>query len=147
MDEIEKSYNQVITELYEENEKLKEENKQLKEKLKSLTSKSTSKKLYGEYKNVRLTEKEYLMLLETYGQDFTKELITYLDEYIEMKGYKAKSHYLCIKKWVIDAVKQNKYKHNKTTAPVPSWLDKEIEENPCTPEELAELEEMLKKYR
>ena len=24
-----------------------------------------------------------------------------------MKGYKAKSHYLCIKKWVADAVKKN----------------------------------------
>ena len=147
MDEIDKSYNQVITELYEENERLKEENKQLKEKLKSLTSKSTSKKLYGEYKNVRLTEKEYLMLLETYGQDFTKELITYLDEYIEMKGYKAKSHYLCIKKWVIDAVKQNKYKHNKKTESVPEWFNKEIEENPATPEEIAELEEMIKEFR
>ena len=147
MDEIDKSYNQVITELYEENERLKEENKQLKEKLKSLTSKSTSKKLYGEYKNVRLTEKEYLMLLETYGQDFTKELITYLDEYIEMKGYKAKSHYLCIKKWVIDAVKQNKYKYNKTKEPVPDWLHKEIEATPATPEEIAELEKMLKEFR
>ena len=147
MDKIEKSYNQVIIELHEENEKLKEENKQLKEKLKSLTSKSTSKKLYGEYKNVRLTEKEYLMLLETYGQDFTKELITYLDEYIEMKGYKAKSHYLCIKKWVIDAVKQNKYKHNKTTAHVPDWFDKEIKEDSATPEEIAELEEIIKGFR
>jgi hypothetical protein len=24
-----------------------------------------------------------------------------------MKGYKAKSHYLCIKKWVVDAVGRN----------------------------------------
>ena len=36
------------------------------------------------------------------------ELIKYLDEYIEMKGYKAKSHYLAIRKWVISAVEQNK---------------------------------------
>ena len=27
-----------------------------------------------------------------------------------MKGYKAKSHYLCIKKWVVDAVKRNQPK-------------------------------------
>lgn len=40
-----------------------------------------------------------------------EELIRYLDEYIEMKGYKAKSHYLAIKNWVVDAVKQ---KQNKT---------------------------------
>ena len=44
-----------------------------------------------------------------------EELITYLDEYIEMKGYKAKSHYLCIKKWVVDAVKkQSKTKNTNT---------------------------------
>ena len=38
-------------------------------------------------------------------------LIKYLDEYIEMKGYKAKSHYLCIKKWVVEAV--NKQQNTK----------------------------------
>ena len=31
-----------------------------------------------------------------------------------MKGYKAKSHYLAIRKWVIDAVnKGNRYKSNE----------------------------------
>ena len=77
-------------------EKLQSENEQLKAKIKSLTSTSTSKKLYGEYKHVRLTDKELQTLIETYGKDLTKQLITYLDEYIEMKGYKAKNHYLCI---------------------------------------------------
>ena len=27
-----------------------------------------------------------------------------------MKGYKAKSHYLCIRKWVVDAVKERERK-------------------------------------
>ena len=46
--------------------------------------------------------------LQKLQQDYSncKQLITYLDEYIEMKGYKAKSHYLAIKKWVVDAVKK-----------------------------------------
>lgn len=62
---------------------------------------------YGEYKNVLLTEKEYQSL----NSDFSNalELIKYLDEYIEMKGYKAKSHYLAIRKWVVNAVKERQY--------------------------------------
>ena len=70
------------------------------------------KNIYGEYKNVRLTKEEYEKLKEQYKN--YEELITYLDEYIEMKGYKAKSHYLCIKKWVIDAVNQKKAKRVET---------------------------------
>lgn len=70
---------------------------------------------YGEYQNVLLTDEE----LEKLNNDYTNtnDLITYLDEYIEMKGYKAKSHYLCIKKWVVDAVKQKQSKFD-----VEKWL-------------------------
>ena len=59
---------------------------------------------YGEYKNVLLKDSE----LDKLKQDYVnyEELIKYLDEDIEMKGYKAKSHYLAIKKWVVDAVKK-----------------------------------------
>ena len=60
------------------------------------------KKKYGEYKNVLLTDKELQSLKSDYSN--CDELITYLDEYIEMNGYKAKSHFLCIKKWVVKAV-------------------------------------------
>jgi hypothetical protein len=75
------------------------------------------KNIYGEYKNVLLTDKEFKTLQDEYSN--YEELIKYLDEYIEMKGYKAKSHYLCIKKWVLGAVnklnntnKQNTNKQN-----------------------------------
>ena len=67
-----------------------------------------SKHKYGEYKNVLLKDEELQKLKELYSN--WEELITYLDEYIEMKGYKAKSHYLCIRKWVVDAVKRNNIK-------------------------------------
>lgn len=68
-----------------------------------------SKHKYGEYKNVLLKDEELQKLKDEYEN--WEKLIQYLDEYIEMKGYKAKSHYLCIKKWVVDAVKrQNKPK-------------------------------------
>ena len=70
-----------------------------------------SKHKYGEYKNVLLKDEELQKLKELYPN--WKELITYLDEYIEMKGYKAKSHYLCIRRWVVDAVKRhNSYKQS-----------------------------------
>lgn len=72
------------------------------------TAKANRKHKYGEYKNVLLKDEELQTLKENYQN--WEELIKYLDEYIEMKGYKAKSHYLCIKKWVVDAVKRNQPK-------------------------------------
>lgn len=63
---------------------------------------------YGEYKNVLLTDKELEKLNTEFGESQTEQAIVYLDEYIEMKGYKAKSHYLAIRKWVYKAVKEHK---------------------------------------
>ena len=70
--------------------------------------KNKKKSVYGEYAHVRLTDPEHQKLIEEYGQSMTDACITYLDEYIEMKGYKAKSHYLCIRKWVVNAVNERK---------------------------------------
>ena len=77
----------------------------LEETSRSDAAKANTKHKYGEYKNVLLKDKE----LQTLQKDYPnwEILIKYLDEYIEMKGYKAKSHYLCIKNWVVDAVKKN----------------------------------------
>ena len=68
------------------------------------------KHIYGEYKHVRLTDKDIEKLKADYGEDMIEHVITFLYEYIEMKGYKAKNHYLAIKKWVIDAVKERQPK-------------------------------------
>lgn len=78
----------------------------------TVTQKETKHK-YGEYKNVLLTDTELEKLKQEYSN--YEELIKHLDEYIEMKGYKAKSHYLAIKKWVVDAVNERK---NKTTSKI-----------------------------
>ena len=72
------------------------------------------KHTYGEYKNVRLTDDERNKLMDEYGEAETTAAIKYLDEYIEMKGYKAKSHYLCIKKWVFEAVNRDKPKQTQS---------------------------------
>lgn len=76
-----------------------------------------TKHKYGEYKHVRLTDEELKKLRNEYGQDMTDKTITYLDEYIEMKGYKANSHYLAIRKWVVDAVKERMAKSTPAARP------------------------------
>lgn len=68
------------------------------------------KKIYGEYKKVHLTEKEYQKLLEDFGEEKTEKAIRFLDEYIAEKGYKSKSHYLAIRRWVLEAVDEKKAK-------------------------------------
>lgn len=74
---------------------------------KEIYKEKKEKHKYGEYQNILLTDEEYNKLFQDYSN--AQELIAYLDEYIEMKGYKAKSHYLAIKKWVVDAVvRENK---------------------------------------
>ena len=69
-----------------------------------------TKHLHGEFKNVKLTDKELDTLYTTFGKDESDEAIDYLSEYIKRKGYKAQSHYLAIRKWVFDAVKEDRIK-------------------------------------
>lgn len=69
---------------------------------------------YGEYEHVLLSDEEFNKLTEKYGEILTVKAIIHLDEYIEMKGYKVKSHYLAIRKWVIDAVKEAEQKKQQS---------------------------------
>ena len=78
------------------------------------TPKKAVKHKHGEYQKVLLTDTEVEKLIEEYGKETSVKLIKYLDEYIEMKGYKAKNHYLAIRKWVVDAVKEQEAKKGKT---------------------------------
>ena len=77
----------------------------------SAPPKKSPKKKYGEYQRVLLTDDEHSKLVKDYKN--ANDLIKFLDEYIEMKGYKAKSHYLAIKKWVVDAVDEVNKKSGK----------------------------------
>ena len=65
---------------------------------------------YGSYKNVLLTEVEYNKLLK---EPNGAEAIEFLSNYREYKGYKAKSDYLAIRKWVFDALKEEEQKKNR----------------------------------
>ena len=69
-------------------------------------------KIYGEYKNVLLSDDEYEKLKELCGEDL-QGVIDHLSSYIEMKGYKVKSHYLAIRKWVITAYKEQKMREER----------------------------------
>lgn len=65
---------------------------------------------FGEYKHVTLTDDQLNKLFIDYGESETHEAIKFLDEYIEMKGYKAKNHNLALRKWVFRAVDEEKSK-------------------------------------
>ena len=49
-----------------------------------------------------------------YGEADTQKAIKLLDEAIEMKGYKYKSHNLAIRKWVMQEVKRQKSNGGKS---------------------------------
>ena len=106
------------------------------------------KKKYGEYQNVKLTDKEYQSLVSDYGSS-ADEIITYLDEYIEMKGTKYKSCYLAIRKWVANAVlnkpnASNKYNREEV---VPDWLNKDIKSNKASGEQKQVIDDLLREYK
>lgn len=75
---------------------------------------TNTKHKYGDYKHVLLTDSEYNKLLEHYGSSNLKDIITYLDEYLEMKGTKYKSHYMVIKKWGAEAALKKRTEEHKS---------------------------------
>jgi len=69
-------------------------------------NKKPLKHKYGEYKKVLLTDEQKEKLIKDLGENLFSKCITFLDEYIEEKGYKSKNHNLAIRRWVINAVKE-----------------------------------------
>lgn len=63
------------------------------------------KNIYGEQKNVLLTEDEFNKLASAFPNIYL-DCIEFLSSYIVEKNYKSESHYLAIRRWVKDAVKQ-----------------------------------------
>ena len=91
----------------------KEKDNKEKEIPKGISKKKPPKEKYGEYQNVLLTDIEYNRLCDDYSQETIHKAIKFLDEYIEEKGYKSKSHNLAIRRWVIDAINK-KNNNNKS---------------------------------
>lgn len=100
-------------------------------------SEKTEKHKRGKYNHVLLTDEEAEKLAEDFGKETAEKAIEYLDAYIEEKGYKAQSHNLSIRRWVLDAVKKQDAKaqpQQQTTgryksAPQPSGSFSESEMN------------------
>lgn len=103
--EAEPNDNQTITE-----PEPKEKEKREKEKEKGKAKEKAKALAFGEYGNVRMSASEYDKLVADFGQVDTDEAVKYLDEYIAEKGYKSKSHYLAMRRWVFEAVKERKQK-------------------------------------
>lgn len=94
--------------------------------LKENDNEKPKKEKYGIYSHVLLTKTEYQNLAEEYPN--VEEIIQFLDDYIEEKGYRAKSHYLSIKRWVVNAVdersKKGKSKSYGHTHELPDYMHK-----------------------
>lgn len=58
-------------------------------KINTIYNKNTYRK-YGTYKRIKLTDDEYKRLIEDYGEEFIKQQIEKLDEYIESNNNKNK---------------------------------------------------------
>ena len=92
-----------------------------------LDKNSIDKNIYGEFKNVKLTDEEYEKLKEA-------DLLPYIERlssYMESKGKKYKSHYATILNW--------SRKEQKTT---PEWFDKEQQLQELTEEEKKEFDDL-----
>lgn len=91
-----------------------------------LDKNSIDKNIYGEFKNVKLTDEEYEKLKEA-------DLLPYIERlssYIASKGKKYKSHYATILNWS---------RKEKTT---PEWFDKEQQIQELTEDEKKEFEDL-----
>jgi len=85
--------------------------------------KNGKKNIYGEYRHIYLTEKEYDKLQEDFGN--VEALIKHLDEYIEMRGIKYKNHNLAIRKWVVSAVREKTQKNTTKSSNIFDEIGKE----------------------
>lgn len=101
-------------------------NKERKGKETKGKERKVNKSVYGTFENVKLTPEEHQKLLAEYGEDKAIKIIEFLSLYREEKGYKNKSDYLSIKRWVVKAVEE---RNNKSGNPFKDALRKEIEDD------------------
>lgn len=87
--------------------------KDCKESSDELSHTDDPKHRHGEYKKVLLTDDELSKLYADFGKERTDQAIEFLDSYIVEKSYKSKSHYLAIRRWVINAVDEQAAKKAK----------------------------------
>lgn len=67
-----------------------------------------------EKNNIKISISEFEKLCTEFTQEITEKAIKYLSAYKIEKGYKTKSDYLTIRRWVIDAVKKQNTQNGNT---------------------------------
>lgn len=113
------------------------------------TNNKVKKTKYGQYGKVQLTDEENRKLHEEYKN--ADELITFLDEAKEEKGYKYKSDYLAIRRWVVDAVEEKKTRRRGygKVEQVPEYWNanpvRTTNADVATPEEIEKVRALLSK--
>ena len=83
------------------------------------------KKIYGEFANVLLSDAEVEKLKAEFPE--WQQAIEFLSAYIEEKGYKSKSHYLAIRRWVIGAVQEKAKKKTQPKKPHQQMMTKDAD--------------------
>ncbi|AKL98284.1 replication protein [Endomicrobium proavitum] len=84
--------------------------KVVKENNKENIKKECARASFGEFQNVKLSETEKQKLENENGKEKTKEAINFLSLYKAEKGYKTKSDYLTLNRWVLKAVEERQAK-------------------------------------
>lgn len=94
----------------ENSKQITEINNKERETAKAVTRTHKEKHHHGAFKNVLLTDEEMDALVKEFSRERTEEAIAFFDAYIEEKGYKSKSHYLSIRRWVMKALDERDQK-------------------------------------
>lgn len=91
--------------------------------------------IYGEFKRIKLTDEEYQRLIKDFGEDFIKNQIKLLDEYVESNNNKNKytNFNLVLRK----SIRENWFIKKQTE--VPKWFDKKLDIDPIDKEQLEEI--------
>ena len=105
----------------------------------NIKEKNIKKEKYGKYGRVKLTKEEYKRLIEEFGENFIKEQIELLDEYIETNNNKNKytNFNLVLRK----SIRENWFR--KRNEIIPNWFDKKAKEEELTKDEEKVFDELL----
>lgn len=138
IDENRKQNNTLLNNTVNSSSYIESSNSNREEYKKNKGKPHTPKKSYGKYKNVLLSDDEYKLLIEQYGNP--EQLIERLDRYKEKSGKKYNSDYIAITDWVVEALKEDKEKKAKKKPEIDSTYDiEEINRRAMLNEDLDEI--------
>lgn len=106
-------------------------------------TKKETKNIYGEFRRIKLTKKEYEKLCEDFGKEVIDLQIKKLDEYVESNNNKNKytNFNLVLRK----SIRDNWFKKQGNN--IPEWLNKNIKTEEISKDEENELQTMIEKYK